>query len=63
MSPLEILIYIYNSGYSSGHNNTVESQYTDVIPIDSKSYHKDLVLELLDEIGVDIESCIIDSDY
>jgi hypothetical protein len=44
-------VYLYNCGYHAGHHDTVEGGYTDVLPVDMNSYHKDIVLELLSEMN------------
>ena len=43
------LIYLYNAGYKSGHHDTVESQYTDVTHHDMRTYHHDVIEDLISE--------------
>jgi len=45
----KLSIYLYNSGYHAGHEDTVEGGYTDVYPEDMHTYHDDLVAELIQE--------------
>lgn len=49
---LGALTRIYAVGYLSGHEDTVEGRYTDVVYSDRPTYHRDVVTELL-----------LDSDY
>jgi len=42
-----LAVYIYNSGYSTGHEDTVEGRYTDVLPVDFDTYHEDVVADIL----------------
>lgn len=49
----EDAVYIYNSGYNAGHHDTVEGQYTLVLPVDMRIYQDDVVAEILAEIGYD----------
>ena len=44
-----LAIYLYNSGYHAGHEDTVEGGYTDVYPCDMHTYHDDIVAELIQE--------------
>lgn len=37
----------FNIGYSHGHEDTVEGQYTQIMPQDISTYHVDLVKEML----------------
>lgn len=46
-----LFIHVYNTGYNAGHNDTVEGQYTHVLPVDLDTYHSDVVGELLAELG------------
>lgn len=48
--PLEMACKIYNSGYQSGHHDTVEGGFTDVQYSDRGEHHSDEVQELLDEL-------------
>lgn len=41
------LCYLYWSAYHAGHHDTVEGQYTDVLPVDRFDYWKDRVDECL----------------
>ena len=45
-----LLVYMYNMGYGQGHNDTVESCYTDVFPVDAHTYHSDIVNDILDTL-------------
>jgi hypothetical protein len=42
------LIYAFNSGYLRGHNDTVEGCFTDVAYIDYRTYHADVVQDLIE---------------
>ena len=42
------LTTLFNTGYHSGHDHTVEGVYTHVHPQDMDSYHEDLVTEWLE---------------
>ena len=44
---LPLLTQIYNAGYGSGHHDTVEGCYTDVLPVDADIYQDDIVEELI----------------
>lgn len=44
---LGALTRIYAVGYLSGHEDTVEGRYTDVVYSDRTTYHRDVVNELL----------------
>lgn len=48
----ENLIELYNQGYGMGHHDTVESQYTDIHRSDIKTYHEDVVDELITDMGI-----------
>ena len=39
---------IYNLGYKSGHHDTVEGQYVDIVQQDMKSYHSEEVVETIE---------------
>ena len=41
----QLNVYLYNQGYRSGHNDTVEAVYTDIHHSDMNSYHADVVDE------------------
>lgn len=45
--PPSLLIRAYNSGYMSGHNDTVEGQYTDIDQRDMFTYHADVVADMI----------------
>ncbi len=47
--PVELAIMLYNSGYKSGHHDTVESVYTDIVPSEMTTYHAEEVTEILAE--------------
>jgi len=44
------LIRLFNLGYSSGHHDTVEGQYTDIFNEDKDSYHAEDVQEIVIEL-------------
>jgi len=46
----KLFVYLYNCGYSAGHHDTIEGCFTDILPVDSDSYHDDVVTEILDEL-------------
>jgi len=48
-----ILVCIYNSGYISGHNDTVEGCFTHIYAEDFNTYHEDIVEELYKELTED----------
>ena len=41
----------YNQGYLSGHHDTVEACYTDIVASDMETYHQDIV----DDIGKELK--------
>lgn len=47
----ELLCIIYNSGYKAGHHYTVEGGYTDVVYRDYGEYHREEVMEIIEEYG------------
>lgn len=46
-------VRVYNSGYAAGHHDTVEGQYTHILPVDMDTYHAGVVGELLAELAKD----------
>ncbi len=46
----KVLIELYNAGYASGHHDTAEGCYTDILPVDSDTYHSDVVAEFIKEL-------------
>jgi hypothetical protein len=44
---------LYGCGYKAGHNDTVESVYTDVLDSEMEFYHKEEVREFLEENDID----------
>lgn len=44
-----MVVRIYNSGYHAGHHDTVEGQYTHILPQEMDSYQADVVEELITE--------------
>lgn len=42
------LIYAFDSGYMSGHHDTVESRFTDIHPRDFGTFHEEAIAEILD---------------
>lgn len=49
----EKLLYLFNIGYVSGHQDTVESCYRLIQENEKCSYHKDEVLELIDDLNIE----------
>ena len=45
---------LFNSGYESGHHDTVESCFTPVFSQDMDTYQQDVVEELLDDLLNDV---------
>jgi len=45
----EASVNIYNQGYTTGHHDTVEGCYTDVLPVDMDTYHADVVAYIFAE--------------
>ena len=45
-----IQCHIYNSGYHAGHEDTVESCYTDIFTCDMDTYHQEVVSELVADL-------------
>ena len=43
----KVSVELYNQGYLSGHHDTVEGQYADIHSSDMKTYHSDIVYDLL----------------
>jgi len=48
---LQAVIRLYNTGYHAGHEDTVESAYTDIQPCDMDTYHKEEVKEIIDDMN------------
>ena len=46
-------VWLYNQGYQSGHHDTVEGMFTDVLPVDMETYHADLVADLIADEALD----------
>ena len=46
----EELVYFYNLGYRSGHEDTVEACYTDILTEDMLNIHREEVNEIVDEL-------------
>ena len=46
----KVSVELYNQGYLSGHHDTVEGQYADIHSSDMKTYHSDIVYDLLQEL-------------
>lgn len=44
-----MLIYTYNRGYMTGHHDTVEGRFTDIHQSDMRTYHHDVVAEIVVE--------------
>lgn len=45
----EVMVRIYNAGYSAGHHDTVEGGFVHVHNQDKATYHADVVLDLIEE--------------
>jgi hypothetical protein len=43
------MVHLYNLGYKSGHHDTVEGRYIDILRQDMDTYHSDFVSEWLKE--------------
>lgn len=50
---IALMVEIYNQGYGSGHNDTVESCYTDIHRDDMTTWHQEEVEELLSDLGAE----------
>lgn len=46
--------HLYNSGYESGHHDTVESCFTSVFSQDMDTYQEDVAEELLEDLLNDV---------
>ena len=42
-------VWLYNQGYSAGHEDTVEGRATHIVQADIETYHDDVVADLLTE--------------
>ena len=49
---IEQITRVYNIGYNSGHNDTVEAQDTPVHHTEMDEYNKDVVEEILEDMEV-----------
>ena len=47
---IEQITHIYNMGYNTGHNDTVESQASPAHYLDMETYRLDVVEEILEDI-------------
>lgn len=47
---VRLLTHFYNAGYRAGHEDTVESVYTDIADADVETEHQDIVRELHKEL-------------
>jgi hypothetical protein len=45
-----LMVRIYNTGYQSGHQDTVEGVYFDILDRDKDTYHQDVVEVLIGEL-------------
>jgi len=43
------MVHLYNLGYKSGHHDTVEGRYIDLLGQDMDTYHSDFVFDYLAE--------------
>jgi hypothetical protein len=50
----KVLIKVYNLGYHSGHEHTVEGCYTHIYSCDMYEYHDDIVADILKDEGVTV---------
>lgn len=50
-SLMPLLIRIYNTGYQSGHHDTVEGGFIDIHYADREEYHEDEVRELITDVA------------
>ena len=49
-------VCVFNAGYALGHNDTVESCYTDILLADMYTYHDDIVSQLItDELQAELK--------
>ena len=46
----KLLCSLHNSGYQAGHNDTVESCFTHMLPVDQDTYHLDVVQEIVADL-------------
>jgi len=44
---VQAAVRLFNTGYHKGHEDTVEAQYTDILPVDMDSYHEEEVNEII----------------
>ena len=47
----KVVVRLYNLGYHSGHEDTVEGCYTHIYEADMDEYHDDIVADILREAG------------
>ena len=47
----KVAVRLYNLGYHSGHEDTVEGCYTHIYEADMDEYHDDIVADILREAG------------
>lgn len=47
---LPLFVQVYNAGYQAGHTDTVEGGFVDVHESDKKTYHSDVVADLIAEL-------------
>ncbi len=50
----KVAIKLYNLGYHSGHEDTVEGCYTHIYSCDMYEYHNDVVSDILKDEGVTV---------
>lgn len=46
---LRMAMRLYNSGYCTGHHDTVESRYIDIYGCDIENYHEDEAREIVQD--------------
>ena len=47
----ERAVHVYNSGYLTGHHDTVEGAFIDIVNCDMDTYHEDVVRDLLADLA------------
>lgn len=46
---IRLAMRLYNLGYTSGHHDTVESVFTDILEVDLENFHADEVLAIVQD--------------
>ena len=61
---IKLFTHLFNCGYQSGHHDTVEGCYTDILESDIDTYQSDVVESLVKELGLRRKPmCDYDSDF